>query len=679
MHVQMRAASGGAPAMLTLMGDVGHEITAANVAAALKGVQDDAPLTVSLNSYGGDALAGIAIHNLLARRKGATRMVVEGVAASAASLIAMAGKDIVLPANAFLMIHSAWGYAMGDSDTMRGQAELLEQISGAYRRTYVARTGLNEEEVAAMMAAETWLDAQTALAKGFATEVAEPADVRAFAAVPIGRFHAVPAPLQALVTAAAPPLASVPTTPPAPPAQQEARMADQSTPAGSPPEAAAASPAVAQFDDVAAIATRHNLDLKFVSAQLARKATREQALEAALEIYAAGAPGPIATPGLTVQRDGFETTRARITGAFGTTLLAAAKGKSPIYADDQREFAGLSMMGCARELLAQRGEKGVHRLTNDQLAMRILAYGNHTATDFPGLLANTLNKTVRELYGAFPDTVSPWCDMAEVDDYKTITAASVGQPSEVQPVRDGGQVVYGTIAEDPAETYQVNENGTVLPIGKQALVNDDTRALTRAAQNLALGAYVGLRRAVFSILTNNANMADGIAFLVLAGGAGIRGFGNLMTASALDAAAIGTLRETLQVMTGPARAGRQAPPLPPVQSVVLLVSPRREMRAYELISPLIVPTAVGAAVPAEVRSSISVVTEPFLQTGNNPFYMVRTENGMRPVEVAFIRGRTMPEVTSAEKIDYTGINLRVLFDFGAKSVTPRSIAGNLGT
>ena len=116
-----------------------------------------------------------------------------------------------------------------------------------------------------------------------------------------------------------------------------------------------------------------------------------------------------------------------------------------------------------------------------------------------------------------------------------------------------------------------------------------------------------------------------------------------------------------------------------MQNTVLLVPPTREITAQELTSPLIVPTTAGNALPQSFRQSVEVVCEPFLQTGNAPFYMARTEPGMRPVEIAYLRGRRTPEVTDAERIDYTGITFRCLFDFGAKSVTPRTIAGNLGT
>lgn len=685
--VQMRAAAGDAPARLTLMGDVGWDITAAGVAAALREVREGAPLLVSLNSYGGDALQGIAVHNMLARHKGQKTVVVEGIAASAASLIAMAGDSIVMPANAFLMIHEAWGGALGDAETMRSQAEVLDRISAAYRRTYAARTGLAEEEVGALMAAETWLTAEDALARGFATEVAEPAEVRAFAAFPADRFPQAPAALRALAASA------VSTPPASPPAQpEEVRVTVQPNPAGNQPPAAptvdpaAAAPApvaprpaapasAASIAELRAIADRNGLDAAFALDQLERGATREAALEAALDAVAARAPAPVATPGMRVLRDGAATARARMAAAFAAGFSARLLGRPAEYAEDQREFAGIGLHAVMRELLVMAGERSVHRMDPTQLVERILAYGSHTTSDFPGVLANTLNKTVRDLYTSFPNTWSAWCDEVEVADYKQITAATVGQASELQPVGDGGQIVYGTIAEDVPETYQVIENGLILPIGKQALVNDDMRALEGSVRAIALAAYTRLRRVVFGILTTNANMADGIALFAA-------GHNNLDTAAALSATTYGNLRNLLNAQTGPARSGHPVPPLPPVTNVALLAGTARERVALELLGPTIVPNAVGNALPMSYRSTTDLVIDPFLNVTSggpvNPYYLARTNPGLRPVEIAYIRGRRQPEVTSAEKIDYTGIMFRCIFDFNAKSVTWRTAAANLG-
>jgi HK97 family phage major capsid protein len=193
--VQLLSETDGA-LRLGLYGEVGWDITVAGVTRALKEA-DGRPITISVDSYGGDALQGIAIHNLLARYPGKKRAVVEGVAASAASLFPLAADVRIMPTNAFLMIHEAWGGVMGDAADMRAQADVLERISAAYRKTYAGATGVSEEEVAVMMRDETWMTGDEALMAGFVTEVSEPREIKAAVRRPIpeGRFARIPAAL----------------------------------------------------------------------------------------------------------------------------------------------------------------------------------------------------------------------------------------------------------------------------------------------------------------------------------------------------------------------------------------------------------------------------------------------------------------------------------------------------
>lgn len=655
--VQMRAA--GESAVLSLMGDVGWDITPKGVADALKGA-GKGPLTVSLHSYGGDALAGVAIHNMIARHPGAKTVIIEGVAASAASLIAMAGDRIVMPSNALLMIHEAWGLAMGDSEDMRKQADLLDTVSGAYRRTYAARSGKTEDEVAALMAAETWFTADDAVAQGFATETAEPVEVRAMA-VPDGRFARAPAALAAFAH-----------TPPAPPVpQQEVRMTEPVPQAGGQPPLAiqppgAAGPVPATLEQLRAIQARAGLDAEWVLAQADAKATVDAARDAAIDAVAARANTPPLRPSVTITRDEGETFRAQASVALADTVLGRAPSK------DAGDLRGFGLQTLAREILARGGERNVHRLNPSQVADRILASGAHTSSDFAGVLANTLNKSVRDLYGAMPNNWSSWCEEIEVADFKTITAANIGQFPEVVSFAESGPITFGTIGEE-TETYAVQERGRLVQLSRVALVNDDARALQRVVQSAALGGYTALRRAVFGVLTTNANMADSIALFNAA-------HGNLGTAGNLSAANYADLRALLMKQTGPSRTGMSpaAAPLPPPTTVALIVGPDEEDTALELLGNRIVPTATGSVLPDSYRASATLVVDAFLDTGNDPYYLARTDPGMRAVEIAYLQGGRTPQVTSAERIEFTGMTFRVLFDFGVKAVTWRTIAANLG-
>jgi ATP-dependent protease ClpP protease subunit len=671
MPVQMRAAADQA-AVLSLLGDVGWEITPAGVAAELKKLSANQPLTISINSYGGDALAGIAIHNMLARHAGPKTVIVEGIAASAASLIAMAGDRIVMPGNAFLMIHEAWGGAVGDAESMRQQADVLDQISAAYRRTYAGKSGKDEEAVAALMRAETWFDADMAVAEGFASETAEPAEIRAFAALDPNRYAAAPAAFRGLVRAARDEVSNPPAIPPA--VAKEIGMTESIAQAGgnSPAQSAApVAPAAASIADLRGIAERNGLPAEFALTQLERGATREAALEAALEAVAARSPAPVMPNSAVVSviRDERDTLRARWSGALSAQLM----GQAP--APESREFANIGFHGLMREIAVANGVKGVHRMSGADLAEMFLGGGRinaqHSTSDFPLILVNSANKSVQGLFGQYSNTWSSWTREVDVADFKTITAAFAGQFPEVAAIAEGAPYTYGSIAEE-GQTYAVQERGRLVALTRQALVNDDTRAFQDVLSGAALAGYTALRRVVFGILTANANWpaVGGSAALFAAGR------NNLGAAGNLSAGTFAELRSLLLKQTSPARAGEAAAPLPPPSSMVLLVGPDEEDTALELLGNRIVPTATGATLPDAYRSSTSLVMEPFLDTGNDPYYLCRGD--IRGVEIAYLQGQRAPTITNAEDIRYSGMTFRVVFDFGAAAVQPRAMAANLG-
>ena len=172
-------------------------------------------LNVEINSPGGDVFAGLAIFQML-RASGKEIVVkVMGVAASAASLIAMAGDKIQMPKNTFMMIHNPWSFAMGNADELRKTADTLDKIGGALLATYAAKTGLPEDELTAMLATDTWLTADEALEKGFATEVTDPFEAKA--SFDMARAD-LPENVRAVFMAATKPKAQTEDEPPADPA-----------------------------------------------------------------------------------------------------------------------------------------------------------------------------------------------------------------------------------------------------------------------------------------------------------------------------------------------------------------------------------------------------------------------------------------------------------------------------
>lgn len=132
---------------------------------------DAKTIKLAINSPGGSVFDALAMYNALRQHPANVEVTVLGVAASAASLVAMAGDTIVMPENAFMMIHNPLNFAYGNADELREIADVLDKIGASLVATYANRTGLPEAEIKALLDAETWLNAEEAVLKGFADEL----------------------------------------------------------------------------------------------------------------------------------------------------------------------------------------------------------------------------------------------------------------------------------------------------------------------------------------------------------------------------------------------------------------------------------------------------------------------------------------------------------------------------
>lgn len=138
-----------------------------------------ATINLRINSPGGDVYQGVTIHNMLARHPADVIVTVDGMAASIASLIAMSGKQILMPENSAMLIHNPSGGVWGTAEDMDQMAGWLRSIGQGVTNTYVSanRVGLPRADIEAMLASETWMTAEEAVAKGFADKVVAPSEV----------------------------------------------------------------------------------------------------------------------------------------------------------------------------------------------------------------------------------------------------------------------------------------------------------------------------------------------------------------------------------------------------------------------------------------------------------------------------------------------------------------------
>ncbi len=205
---EIKALAGAAPEISIFDEIGGYGISAKTFIAALQALNAPA-ITLNINSPGGSVFDSLAIYNALKSHSASITARILGVAASAASVVAMAGDHIVMPDNSFMMVHQPFAGTIGNAENLREMADVLDKIGNSLVSIYVRRSGQSEDKVRELLAAETWLNAQDALALGFADEI-EPA-VKMAASFDLDRLP------DGIRAAVQPPAAPVTATPPAAP------------------------------------------------------------------------------------------------------------------------------------------------------------------------------------------------------------------------------------------------------------------------------------------------------------------------------------------------------------------------------------------------------------------------------------------------------------------------------
>jgi len=190
----------------------GDGLTAERFAAELAAISASR-IDVRINSVGGSVFEGNAIYNALRRHSARVETHIDGIAASIASIIALAGERVHIAENAFIMIHNPQGMAWGEATDMRKMADTLDTVRSSLVGTYAKKTGQEVSQIEAWMDEETWFGADEAKEYGFADEITDgiEIDARIAAAATMARFSNLPAELEEKIQAA-----MEPTAPPAP-------------------------------------------------------------------------------------------------------------------------------------------------------------------------------------------------------------------------------------------------------------------------------------------------------------------------------------------------------------------------------------------------------------------------------------------------------------------------------
>lgn len=138
-------------------------------------------IDLHINSPGGEVFDGITIYNLLKQHPATITTYIDGIAASIASVIALVGDKVVMAENALYMMHNPSGMVVGNADDMRSMADVLDKVRGSMLKVYSGKSGKEDQDIVPLLDAETWMNADEALAAGFIDEIGSRMDMAACA------------------------------------------------------------------------------------------------------------------------------------------------------------------------------------------------------------------------------------------------------------------------------------------------------------------------------------------------------------------------------------------------------------------------------------------------------------------------------------------------------------------
>ena len=465
-----------------------------------------------------------------------------------------------------------------------------------------------------------------------------------------------------------------PTTPAAAPATTT-RAVDP-TPAAPPPAPAPATPnadairAEAQraAADILTLCQRHGLDNTFAADLIGRGVTLDAARGAVLDRLAEGDTVGTRT-GATLPaaaRDSGATEIAYRDAVTEALMHRHAPGLHKLT-DAAREFRGLNLLDMARHALERRGisTRGLSRMELATEALQKRAGpGYHSSADFPFILANVANKTLRSAYDSTPRTFTAWARQATITDFRTVQRTQLAGAPDLLRVPESGEFTYGTMGEG-REVYALLTYGRIIGITRQTLINDDLDAFTRIPSAFGASAADLESDLVYSILTSNPLMSDGVALFN-------SGHGNLGTAGAISET---TLAEAYRLFGN--QRGLEARQIS-VQPRYLITPPgTRSVEARKNVTAT-TPNAVAGVNAFAGR--LEPIEEPRLipAAGADPWFLAADPNRIDTVEYAYLDGSNGVYTETRMGFEIDGMEIKARHDFASKAIDWRGLYRNAG-
>jgi ATP-dependent protease ClpP protease subunit/phage major head subunit gpT-like protein len=675
----------------TVGGDwFGEGFTAAQVVRALAGKGD---VTVRLNSGGGSAFDGAAIYAVLSSHPGQVTVVVEGIAASAASLVAMGGDVIEIADGAMLMVHdpAMWvSSGRGTADDHRRDADMLDKLAGTYAAVYAKRTKTKPDEARAVMRAETWMGADDAVSMGYADRKSGKPAAEA-SAFDFTLYDHAPDHLRVLAQARgwkAPASGTAATLTGArgpelltPVNSKEPVMATENQPVAetapdikapvAPTMAAPSADAIkaaveaerTRAADIRAAVAKAKVSPELADTLIAEGVSMDVARARIIDAWAdAGdrheyAPRP-AEPKVT-RMDEKQTLRDGIVEAMAVQMKASVDKPS----EKARPF-----MEC-RTLPAMAAAYMGHRGPLDTFAARsdVLMAAFHTTSDFPALLENVLNKSLVARYREAAPTYRRIARQMSFADFRPHPMVKMGDFPEMSEIAENGEIKFGTFG-DSKETVAVKSYAVGAKLSRQVLVNDTLGGIQQALADRGRAVARFEDKVFYTMMLSGAN-ADGPTLLETTRQVFNTTDGTKDSAS--SAISVTSLSKGRAAMRKKTSVGGDA--LLDVSAAILLVGPDKETEAQQVVAPI---QAQQAGNVNPFSGSLEVVTTA--RIAGNTWYMFADPADVPCFIYGFLDGFEAPRVRIEEPFGMQGAALTIEHDFGVGAVDFRGGWKNVG-
>lgn len=595
-------------------------------------------IDVYINSPGGSVFAGMAIYSALKRHQAHINVQIDGVAASIASVIALAGDTVSISEVGMFMIHSPWSAVMGNATEMRKQADVLDKVEESMISAY-ARANIDEKKLKSMLAEETWLTAKEAVAYGFADEVIGAMDIAA-AIIPKDRFKNTPDKLLAKEKAPLKPTVGASKMPD--PIDMEVQLQAARDAAAEEAKAQAKADEAQRRKAIDTIFSKFTdrADLR-ASCMDDMDCTPAQASEKLLEELGKNAEplgGATRIQHLASERELFR--KGVINGALQRAGVIKPED------NENNPYRGFSMRDVARACVEQMGMP-VAKMGTEQIIRAALT----TESDFPVLYENIMHKVLLGAYRTQADTWSQFMDTGNLADFRPHNRYRMGTFGDLPVISEAAEIPRTTLQDATKEQIAAKERGMIFDLTFKSIVDDDMGGLTRIAQQMGRSARRTVENTVFDLLVSNPVMGDGNA-LFDAAHSNYQGSG-----SEISVESLGEARAAMRKQMDPS-SNEYIDLLPSI----LLCPVELGDKARQVLASETDPGQTNSRVPNPIRNMVTVVDTPRLSgTG---WYLMAAPSDTAIGEVGFLNGNSEPQMMMENLFSTRGVQWRVTLDFG---------------